>query len=204
MRGALEQPGRTAALVTPDRHLARRVAVELRRWQIEVDDSAGTPLDQTPPGAFLLLTARLIVEGVEPVTLLATLKHPLASGGMSPAAFRQRARELELACLRGPRIAGGFAGVLSELRRVRLGEPQRARLIAWVDGPAGSARAVRRAGRARRDRSRHVDRAPIWRSPKAWRATPEARQASSGAARRARRRRRFWRSCWRSGRRPGR
>ena len=64
---ALEQPGRTAALVTPDRHLARRVAVELRRWGIEVDDSAGTPLDQTPPGAFLLLTARLIVDGVEPV-----------------------------------------------------------------------------------------------------------------------------------------
>ena len=78
MRGALEQPGRTAALVTPDRHLARRVAVELRRWEIEVDDSAGTPLDQTPPGAFLLLTARLIADGVEPVTLLATLKHPLA------------------------------------------------------------------------------------------------------------------------------
>ena len=140
MRGALEQPGRTAALVTPDRHLARRVAVELRRWRIEVDDSAGTPLDQTPPGAFLLLTARLIVEGVEPVTLLATLKHPLASGGMSPAAFRQRARDLELACLRGPRIAGGFAGVLSELRRVRLGEPQRARLIAWVEDLQAAAR----------------------------------------------------------------
>jgi ATP-dependent helicase/nuclease subunit B len=129
----LEQPGRTAALVTPDRHLARRVAVELRRWQIEVDDSAGTPLDQTPPGAFLLLTARLIVEGVEPVTLLAALKHPLALGGMSPRAFRQRARDLELACLRGPRIAGGFAGVLAELRRVRLGEAHRTRLIAWVE-----------------------------------------------------------------------
>jgi ATP-dependent helicase/nuclease subunit B len=133
MRGVLEQPGRTAALVTPDRHLARRVAAELRRWGIEVDDSAGTPLDQTPPGAFLLLSARLIVEGVEPVTLLATLKHPLASGGMSPAAFRRRVRELELACLRGPRIAGGFAGVIAELRRARLSEPQRTRLAAWVE-----------------------------------------------------------------------
>ena len=152
MRGALEQPGRTAALVTPDRHLARRVAGELRRWGIEVDDSAGTPLDQTPPGAFLLLTARLITEGVEPVTLLATLKHPLASGGMSPAAFRQLARDLELACLRGPRIAGGFAGVLSELRRVRLGEPQRARLIAWVEDLQATARPfAEQAGRAETD-----------------------------------------------------
>lgn len=43
MRAALEIPGRSAALVTPDRHLARRVAIELGRWQIEVDDSAGTP-----------------------------------------------------------------------------------------------------------------------------------------------------------------
>jgi ATP-dependent helicase/nuclease subunit B len=133
MRGVLEQPGRTAALVTPDRHLARRVAVELRRWAIEVDDSAGTPLDQTPPGAFLLLTARLIVEGVEPVTLLATLKHPLASGGMPAPSFRRRVRELELACLRGPRIAGGFAGVIAELRRERQGEARRTRLIAWVE-----------------------------------------------------------------------
>ncbi len=141
MRGVLEQPGRTAALVTPDRHLARRVAVELRRWQIEVDDSAGTPFDQTPPGAFLLLTAHLIADRVEPVTLLATLKHPLARGGMSQAAFRQRVRALELACLRGPRIAGGFSGVLSELRRVRLGEAQRARLIAFVESLQSSAHA---------------------------------------------------------------
>jgi ATP-dependent helicase/nuclease subunit B len=140
MRGVLEEPGRTAALVTPDRHLARRVAAELRRWDIEIDDSGGVPLDQTPPGAFLLLSARLIVGGVEPVTLLATLKHPLASGGMSQAAFRQRARELELACLRGPRIAGGFAGVLSELRRARLGEAQRSGLIAWVEDLQASAR----------------------------------------------------------------
>ena len=33
-----------AALVTPDRGLARRVAVELSRWGIDVDDSAGRPL----------------------------------------------------------------------------------------------------------------------------------------------------------------
>ncbi len=140
MRGALEQPGRTAALVTPDRHLARRVAVELRRWQIDVDDSAGTPLDQTPPGGFLLLTARLIVEEVAPVTLLAALKHPLACGGMDPGAFRQRVRALELACLRGPRITGGFSGVLSELGRAKLAPPERDRLASWVTGLEVSAK----------------------------------------------------------------
>ena len=43
LREAVETPGRVAALVTPDRGLARRVAVELRRWSIDVDDSAGEP-----------------------------------------------------------------------------------------------------------------------------------------------------------------
>ena len=119
MRAALEIPGRTAALVTPDRHLARRVAVELRRWDIEVDDSAGTPLDQTPPGAFLLLTARLVVGGVNPVTLLATLKHPLAAAGLERSELRRLARALETTCLRGPRLAGGFAGIQVELERAR-------------------------------------------------------------------------------------
>lgn len=38
LRRKLETPGATAALVTPDRELARRVAAELRRWGIEIDD----------------------------------------------------------------------------------------------------------------------------------------------------------------------
>ena len=117
MRAALEVPGRTAALVTRDRQLARRVAAELRRWDIEVDDSAGTPLDQTPPGAFLLLTARMAIDGVTPVALLAALKHPFARNGQDQGSFREQVRALELACLRGPRLAGGFAGILVELRR---------------------------------------------------------------------------------------
>ncbi|MEQ8804788.1 MAG: double-strand break repair protein AddB, partial [Rhodospirillales bacterium] len=41
LREALETPGRTAALVTPDQGLARRVKAELRRWDIAVDASAG-------------------------------------------------------------------------------------------------------------------------------------------------------------------
>jgi ATP-dependent helicase/nuclease subunit B len=117
MRAALEVPERTAALVTRDRQLARRVAAELRRWGIEIDDSAGTPLDQTPPGAFLLLTARMVVDGVTPVALLAALKHPFARNGQDQGSFREQVRALERACLRGPRFAGGFAGILVELRR---------------------------------------------------------------------------------------
>ena len=44
IREALETPGRTVALVTPDRMLAARVAGHLGRWGIDADDSAGKPL----------------------------------------------------------------------------------------------------------------------------------------------------------------
>jgi len=54
MREALETPGRTAALVTPDRLLATRVSALLARWGIEADDSAGRALSQTPAGTLLL------------------------------------------------------------------------------------------------------------------------------------------------------
>ncbi len=116
MRGVLEHPAKTAALVTPDRPLARRVARELERWNVVVDDSAGRPLAETPPGAFLRLTARMVAEQCAPVELLAVLKHPLAAIGLSPPAFRARVRHLERAVLRGPRPAPGIAGLAAAVK----------------------------------------------------------------------------------------
>jgi len=114
LRRTLETPAATAALVTPDRELARRVAAELRRWGIDIDDSAGLPLNRTPPGAFLRLVLDLADRRLAPVALLAALKHPLAAGGLAPAVFRDAARRLEGA-IRGPRPAPGFAGLRAAL-----------------------------------------------------------------------------------------
>ena len=111
MRQTLEAPEKTCALVTPDRGLARRVAAELGRWGIDVDDSAGLPLAQTLPSAFLMLTARMLADGLSPVSLLAALKHPLAAGGMTAGAFRALTRTLEVNLLRGPRPAPGIKGL---------------------------------------------------------------------------------------------
>ena len=115
LRRTLEDLGRTAALVTPDRGLARRVAGELRRWGVDIDDSAGTPLALTPPGAFLRLTARMATENLAPVPLLATLKHPLAAASLAPGAFRARVRSFEVKALRGPRPAPGIDGLCAAL-----------------------------------------------------------------------------------------
>jgi ATP-dependent helicase/nuclease subunit B len=120
LRQSLEQPGRTAALVTPDRALARRVAGELERWGIRIDDSAGRPLGLTEPGTFLRLTASVVAEGFAPHPTLACLKHPIAAGGMDEGAFRAMVRRLELKVLRGPRPAAGLGGLRDSTNDPRL------------------------------------------------------------------------------------
>src|SRR5258708_6026745 len=119
LREALETKGRTAALVTPDRGLARRVAAELTRWDVAIDDSAGEKLARTPPGAFLALAARAAAEQFAPVPLLALLKHPLAAGGEERIHFRRNVRALEHAALRGLRPDPGLAGIATRLRHVK-------------------------------------------------------------------------------------
>jgi ATP-dependent helicase/nuclease subunit B len=119
LREALETERRTAALVTPDRALARRVAAALARWDIAIDDSAGHPLSHTPVGAFLCLLAEAAATGFAPVALLALLKHPLAMFDRDPVAFRAEARQLDRR-LRGPRPDAGLDGVA---RRIAGKEP---------------------------------------------------------------------------------
>ncbi|HEY0302526.1 MAG TPA: double-strand break repair protein AddB [Rhizomicrobium sp.] len=118
LREALEEPGKTATLVTPDRTLARRVAGELRRWEVEVDDSAGRPLAHTPPGAFLCLLAEATDAGFAPVPLLALLKHPLCTLGREPGDFRTLVRRLDL-LLRGPRPNPGLDGIREAITKRR-------------------------------------------------------------------------------------
>ncbi len=118
LREALETPAKTAALITSDRGLARRVAAELQRWNIAVDDSAGVPLLQTPPGLFFRLLAAAVAENLAPVPLLALLKHPLTALGLAPAACRRLARWLERKVLRGPRPAPGIAGLRAALAEI--------------------------------------------------------------------------------------
>jgi len=108
LRETLQSPGRTAMLVTPDRSLARRVAAALGRWDIAIDDSAGRPLAEMPVGTFLRLMAEAAVDKAAPLAFLSLLKHPLAANGSAPEAFRDRARQLELLVLRGPRPASGL------------------------------------------------------------------------------------------------
>ena len=110
LREALETEGRTAALVTPDRALARRVSAHLARWGIAIDDTAGRPLAILPPGTLLTAIVEAGAQDFAPMALLTLLKHPLVRAGDTRLAWLDGARALDLA-LRGPRPAPGLAGI---------------------------------------------------------------------------------------------
>jgi ATP-dependent helicase/nuclease subunit B len=111
LREAVETPGKTAALVTPNRELAARVSAHLQRWGIDADDSAGQPLSASPAGTLLLALSVAAIERLAPVPLLALLKHPLVGGtGEARLEWLERVRVVDLA-LRGPRPRAGIEGL---------------------------------------------------------------------------------------------
>ncbi|MDP3175408.1 MAG: double-strand break repair protein AddB [Phenylobacterium sp.] len=103
LRETLETPGRTAALVAPDQGLARRVAAKLARWGVIADSSAGEALSGCRCGVLAGLVARACADPLDPVVLLAILKHPFARFGLEPAALDAARETLERRALRGPR-----------------------------------------------------------------------------------------------------
>jgi ATP-dependent helicase/nuclease subunit B len=111
---------KSAALVTPDRRLARRVAAALARWNLGFDDSGGDALMDTAGGIFARLVAEAAARELEPPTLLAVLKHPLCRLGAEQGIFWKATGVLELALLRGTRPPGGSSGLKRDLARFRI------------------------------------------------------------------------------------
>lgn len=105
MRDTLNADDKTAALVTTDRNLARRVAAELERWQIKIDDSAGKPLHLTPVGIYLRSMLQVLEEDFSNSAILALLKNPFIRLNSDLASLRRRVRDYELA-LRTPAYSG--------------------------------------------------------------------------------------------------
>jgi ATP-dependent helicase/nuclease subunit B len=109
----------SAALVTPDRALARRVMAALGRWKLEFDDSGGDALMDTPHGIFARLAAEAAAEGLQPATLLSLLKHPLLRLGRAAGAWSGAIQTLEMALLRGTRPEAGSTGLAKDFARYR-------------------------------------------------------------------------------------
>jgi ATP-dependent helicase/nuclease subunit B len=125
LRETLASAGRRAALVTPDRNLARRVAAELGRWGIVIEDSAGIPLADTAPGRLARLAADTAALDFYPVQVLALLAHPKVTLGLTREEVERGAAALELGALRGPAPRPGLDGIAAALRLRREGKSRR-------------------------------------------------------------------------------
>ncbi len=113
LREALEAPERTAALVTPDVGLARRVDAKLARWGVEPAVTHGHPLRETEVGALVGLLCELARDPGEPIALAALLKHPRIALADDKAALTS----LEHGALRGPRRHDTLADLATLLER---------------------------------------------------------------------------------------
>ncbi|MEX6506344.1 double-strand break repair protein AddB [Jiella sp. M17.18] len=141
MRAALSDPGRTAALITPDRNLARRVVSELERFGIGANDSAGRPLGATAPGTLMATAIKVALEPGDPIALVSLLKHPLTRLGLGAGEARRAARAIEMVALRGSvGVADGadMAGIFARRRKA-------------IDAGERVARPVRNLPEAERD-----------------------------------------------------
>jgi ATP-dependent helicase/nuclease subunit B len=118
MRETLETPGKTAALITPNPAIAKRVTAELERWGIEAENSAGRTLADTSGGVF----ARLILAAAldfAPLPLAALIGHPLCQLGRSREDFASQARALDLSVLRTILPAPGLDNIEGAFVAVR-------------------------------------------------------------------------------------
>jgi ATP-dependent helicase/nuclease subunit B len=118
LREAVEL-GRSAAVVTPDSSLARRIESKLARWNIAPGVSHGMPLRETQAGRLIALLCELAIEPGEPVALAALIKHPSARLARDAAALAM----FEHKGLRGPRryqSLGDLCALLQEWPRAAL------------------------------------------------------------------------------------
>lgn len=119
LRAVLETPGATAALITPDRSIARRVGAELRRWKLEIDDSGGEPLNVTPAGAFARAALAAASENTD-VALTALLGNAATAPAHHRTLTVDLAGKLETAVLRatpyGPSLSRRIAAARAEPR----------------------------------------------------------------------------------------
>lgn len=101
LREALETKGQTAALVTPDQELARRIRERLRRWDLTIDMSQGELLSQTPIGTFLDAVLDVSQSPSGPLERATVFRHGLTGLGEKPEVSRAAWQAVELKYYRG-------------------------------------------------------------------------------------------------------
>ena len=113
-REALENK-QTVGIITPDRNLARRIAAELGRFGVVVDDAAGAPLFQSTIGRLARQILTLAVNQCAAVDLISLLRNRASLFSRNRGEISNLADDIELALLRGQRPAPGLDGLRAAL-----------------------------------------------------------------------------------------
>ena len=122
-------------IVSRDQTLARRIAAELKRHGVEVDDPAGTPLFQSSAGRLARQALAVAVNRYAPIDTVALLRNAAVTLGLDRFEVRKQANRLDLK-LRGTAPAagarwpprpgeGGRRGLARCARRARAGAASR-------------------------------------------------------------------------------
>jgi ATP-dependent helicase/nuclease subunit B len=103
---------RTVGIVSRDQTLARRIAAELARHGIEVDDPAGTPLYQSGTGRLARQVLAVASGAFAPLDLVALLRNAAVTLGRDRGEVQRLTTRIDLR-LRRERPRPGLAGVLA-------------------------------------------------------------------------------------------
>ncbi len=101
---------KTVGIVSRDQTLARRIAVELRRHGIDVDDAAGTPLYQSAAGRLARQVLALASDNYAPVDTIALLRNGAVTIGLDRFVVRRLTDLVDLR-LRAVRPVAGIDGL---------------------------------------------------------------------------------------------
>ena len=115
LREALEDKSKTAALVTPDQALARRVRARLSRWDVDVDMSQGEPLAETSIGVFLDAVLSVSQTPESPLEKAVLFGHSLTGLGQAPEQVLTTWHEIERTAYRVEQKIGAPLRALSAI-----------------------------------------------------------------------------------------
>ena len=129
MRESLQHKTNITALVTPDRALARRVSALCRRWNIEVDDSAGQNLVESRLGKFITLSMQVSQGGFDVIALLSLLKMSYCMFGQDDTRYNSILTLLETQFLRQGHLFASY-----EMLREKIAQKEECdELLSFVD-----------------------------------------------------------------------
>ncbi len=87
--------GKTVGIIARDQTLARRISVELKRYGVNVDDAAGTPLYQSAAGRLARQVLAVAASNFAAVDTVALLRNAAVNLGLDRFEVRKRADDLD-------------------------------------------------------------------------------------------------------------